>query len=148
MVVDTSSEDVRHIIENLRAAYGKPMRERYREPLDCLIETILSQSTSNKNSHRAYANLKGKFPTWDHARHARPSSIEAAIRMGGLARQKSIRIKNLLNQIHQRRGSLDLSFLRNVPIDEALQFLLSFKGSGPRPPPARCCSPAIDPSFR
>jgi endonuclease III len=132
MVVNTRCEDVPHIIENLRALYGMPKRERYRDALDCLIETILSQSTSNTNSHRAYANLKARFPTWEQARRARPSSIESAIRAGGLARQKSTRIKNLLNEIYQRRGSLDLSFLRVIPLDEAVRFLLSFKGVGPK----------------
>jgi endonuclease-3 len=112
--------------------YGTPRRERYRDPLDCLIETILSQSTSNANSRRAYANLKARFPTWEQARRARASSIEAAIRVGGLARQKSIRIKELLNQIYKRRGSLDLAFLHTIRLDEALEFLLSFKGVGPK----------------
>jgi endonuclease-3 len=52
--------------------------------------------------------------------------------MGGLARQKSIRIKNLLNEIHDRRGSLNLTFLRKAPLDEAVRFLTSFKGVGPK----------------
>src|SRR5262249_50346322 len=107
-------------------------RQRYRDPLDCLIETILSQSTSNKNSQRAYANLKARFPTWDGARRARATSIEAAIRVGGLAHQKSIRIKKLLNEIYERRGSLDLSFLITTPLGDAFQFLISFKGVGPK----------------
>jgi endonuclease-3 len=59
-------------------------------------------------------------------------SIEAAIRSGGLARQKSVRIKNLLNEIYERRGSLDLSFLFTTPIEEAMQFLAIFKGVGPK----------------
>ena len=128
----TARENITYIIQNLKAVYGLPRRERYRDPLDCLIETILSQSTSNQNSHRAYASLKDRFPNWEQARRARASSIEAAIRMGGLARQKSIRIKKLLNEIYDRRGSLDLTFLRKVPIDEAVGFLTSFKGVGPK----------------
>ena len=130
--VTAARQNITYIIQNLKAVYGVPSRERYLDPLDCLIETILSQSTSNQNSHRAYANLKARFPDWEQARRARPSSIEAAIRMGGLARQKSIRIKKLLKEIHDQRGSLDLSFLRRVPIDEAAGFLTSFKGVGPK----------------
>lgn len=60
------------------------------------------------------------------------SSIQAAIKSGGLARQKSVRIKQLLNEIHHRRGSLDLSFLGTAPLEEAKQFLASFKGVGPK----------------
>jgi len=130
--LENDGQQVPYIIQNLRAVYGVPRRERNLDPLDCLIETILSQSTSNQNSNRAYANLKARFPTWEQARRARPSSIEAAIRAGGLARQKSIRIKNLLNEIYKRRGSLDLSFLRTIRLDDAVDFLTSFKGVGPK----------------
>jgi len=125
-------EAIPYIIQNLRAAYGTPKLERGLDPLDVLIETILSQSTNNSNSGRAFENLKRKFPSWDSARRARVTSIESAIRVGGLARQKSVRIKQLLNQIHQRRGSLDLSFLKTCPLEQAREFLAGFKGVGPK----------------
>jgi endonuclease III len=125
-------ESIPYIIQNLKAVYGVPKSERGLDPLDVLIETILSQSTTNINSQRAFESLKRKFPTWDEARRARASSIEAAIKSGGLARQKSVRIKNLLNEIHDRRGSLDLSFLCSAPLEDAIEFLASFKGVGPK----------------
>lgn len=123
---------VPYIIQNLRAAYGKPKPELGLDPLDVLIGTILSQATSDTNSYRAFEKLKQRFPTWEQARRAPVTSIEAAIRSGGLARQKSVRIKNLLKEIHRQRGSLDLSFLRNAPLDHAKKFLGSFKGIGPK----------------
>jgi endonuclease-3 len=126
------SESIAYIIQNLRSVYGKPTRERGLDPLDVLIETILSQSTTNANSGRAFESLKRRFPTWDAARRARVSSIKAAIRSGGLAQQKSARIKQLLAEIHKHRGSLDLSFLETAPLDEAKQFLARFKGIGPK----------------
>ena len=125
-------EIVPYIIQNLKAVYGMPECETDLNPLDVLIETILSQSTTNVNSRRAFESLKRRFPTWDEARRARAVSIEAAIKSGGLARQKSVRIKQLLNDIYERRGSLDLSFLATAPLEEAKQFLASFKGVGPK----------------
>lgn len=125
-------ENVPYIIQNLKAVYGVPECETDLDPLDVLIETILSQSTTNVNSRRAFESLKRRFPTWDEARRARAVSIEAAIKSGGLARQKSVRIKQLLNDIYERRGSLDLSFLATAPLEEAKQFLASFKGVGPK----------------
>ncbi|HJQ24226.1 MAG TPA: endonuclease III [Blastocatellia bacterium] len=121
-----------YVIQNLKAVYGVPELERGLDPLDVLVETILSQSTTNVNSQRAFASLKQKFPSWDEARRARVTSIEAAIRSGGLAKQKSVRIKRLLNEIYERRGALDLGFLRAAPLDEAVAFLASFKGVGPK----------------
>ncbi|MEW6127206.1 MAG: endonuclease III [Acidobacteriota bacterium] len=120
------------VLQNLRAVYGTPELEKDLDPLDCLIETILSQSTTNINSRRAFDSLKKKFPNWEHARKARLSAIEAAIRSGGLAKQKSIVIKNILNEIYARRGNFDLSFLRTAPLEEARALLASFKGVGPK----------------
>jgi len=125
-------ESLPYVIQNLKAVYGVPECERGLDPLDVLIQTILSQSTTNVNSHRAFESLKRRFPDWERARRARATSIEAAIRSGGLARQKSIRIKDLLNEIHARRGSLDLSFLSAAPLGEAVRFLGSLKGVGPK----------------
>jgi endonuclease III len=130
--IDHIPESIPYIIQNLNAVYGAPEPRWGLDPLDVLIETILSQSTTNANSDRAFGSLKRRFATWETARRARVTSIEAAIRSGGLARQKSVRIKELLNQIHSRRGSLDLSFLNTAPLEEAKEFLASFKGVGPK----------------
>jgi endonuclease-3 len=123
---------VRHVTQHLEAAYGLPHNQSADDPLDELILTILSQSTTSINSHRAFRSLKEKFSDWEAVRRTRPSTIAAAIRSGGLARVKSVVIKNILNEIRSRRGSLDLSFLRAVPLDEASEFLLSLKGVGPK----------------
>ena len=120
------------ILQNLRAVYGVPEIENNIDPLDCLIETILSQSTTNVNSRRAFESLKNNYPTWEQARQAPPSAIEKAIRSGGLAKQKSRIIKAILNQIVALRGALDISFLRTAPLAEARQFLSAFKGVGPK----------------
>ena len=125
-------ESFHYVIQNLKAVYGVPLCEPDLDPLDVLIQTILSQSTTNVNSHRAFESLKRRFPDWESARRARVTSIEAAIKSGGLARQKSIRIKQLLNDIYEQRGSLDLAFLATAPLEEAVEFLSSFKGVGPK----------------
>jgi endonuclease-3 len=125
-------DSVPYILQNLKAVYGVPKPHPGLDPLDVLIETILSQSTTNVNSDRAFESLKRRFPTWDAASRARITSIEAAIRSGGLARQKSVRIKELLNDIRKRRGPLDLTFLKTAPLEQAKLFLASFKGVGPK----------------
>src|SRR5262249_23504668 len=123
---------IRYVVQNLRAVYGVPSARPVTDPLDVLIETILSQSTTDKNSGRAFDNLKRRFASWDDVRVARLSSIEAAIRCGGLSRQKSARIKELLRELYKQRGSLDLSFLCTCSLEEGVRFLRSFKGVGPK----------------
>jgi endonuclease-3 len=123
---------VKYITQNLEATYGVPINERPYDPLDELILTILSQSTTDINSRRAFENLKRRFPDWESVRRARLSSIATAIKSGGLANAKSLVIKNALNEIKTQRGALDLSFLQTAPIEEARNFLTSLPGIGPK----------------
>lgn len=125
-------QQVKYITQNLEATYGIPRNLHPDDPLDELILTILSQSTTNINSGRAFASLKARFPDWESVRVARASSIAVAIKSGGLANVKSVIIKTILNDIRSRKGKLDLSFLKTVPIEEAREFLTSLKGVGPK----------------
>jgi endonuclease III len=122
----------RYITQNLEATYGIPRNTHPDEPLAELILTILSQSTSDLNSRRAFDSLKNRFRDWEAVRRARPASIAASIKSGGLANTKSVVIKNVLNQIVARCGKLDLSFLHSAPLNEAIDFLKSLKGVGPK----------------
>ncbi len=125
-------QQFKFITQNLEATYGVPSNDSLEHPLDELIATILSQSTTNTNSHRAFASLKARFPDLESVRRARPAGIAATIKSGGLANVKSVVIKNILNDIQTRRGNLDLSFLKMAPIEKARGFLLSLKGVGPK----------------
>ena len=123
---------VQYIIQNLERTYGVPENQRPSDPLDMLIQIILSQATSDINSHRAFAQLKKRFPTWDAVLRGREATLAAAIRSGGLANQKAAVIRDLLRQIKERHGSTDLSFLHDMPTEEAAQYLAQFRGIGPK----------------
>jgi endonuclease-3 len=123
---------IRYIVRNLELAYGVPENRRSSDPLDMLIGVILSQATSDTNSHRTFAALKARFPTWEAARRARVSTIASVIREGGLANQKAAVIKGLLVQIKKEHGTLDLGFLHELSSDAARDYLSQFKGIGPK----------------
>ena len=99
-------------------------------PLDALVRTVLSQSTSDVNSHRAFSTLKRRFPTWQAAFEAGPRAIEAAIRSGGLASQKSARIHRLLGWVRERFGAFDLARVAEMPTEEVFGLLLPLDGVG------------------
>ena len=112
--------------------YGSPT---WREPLpilDELISTILSQNTNDTNRDRAFTKLKERFASWESVRDAGAEPVIEAIRSAGLANQKGPRIQKLLNQITEERGSLELSFLIDLPAEEAMSWLLQFNGVGPK----------------
>src|SRR5438045_9503023 len=105
---------VRYIIQNLERTYGVPENKRASDPLDMLIKIILSQATSDTNSHRTFSALKKRFYTWDAALRARTSTIAATIRSGGLANQKAAVIKDVLRQIKEEHGKIDINFLNHL----------------------------------
>jgi endonuclease-3 len=100
------------------------------DPLSELIGTILSQNTSDLNSGRAYEALRAAFPTWEQVRDAPVEAVAGAIHPGGLAAIKAPRIQRVLTTITDQRGSLDLGFLADMPLDEARSWLMSLDGVG------------------
>jgi endonuclease III len=124
---------VGYIVQNLERAYGVPENKWTGwDVLDMLVAVILSQATSDANSDRTYDALKKRFPTWDAVLRARAQTLVETIRLGGLANQKAAVIRDLLRQVKERHGSFDLSFLRGLPAAEAVAYLASFRGVGPK----------------
>ena len=115
----------------LRKVYGarRPPR-RWDNPLDAIIHTLLSQNTTAANCERAYATMRQRFRTWEAVWEAPLRELVAAIRSGGLANIKAVRIKALLEEIWKAQRHFDLSFLRDVSDDEVRAYLGRFKGIG------------------
>jgi len=112
--------------------YGEPTWRNPLPPLDELISTILSQNTNDVNRDRAFDSLRAQFPTWEEVRDAPEAQVVAAIRPAGLANQKGPRIQKVLRAITEERSSLDLSFLEDFSTKEAMDWLMKFKGVGPK----------------
>jgi endonuclease III len=130
--LSSTEKPVHYIVQNLERTYGVPENQRASDPLDMLIKIILSQATSDTNSHRTFAALKKRFPTWEGALRARTSTIAAAIRSGGLGNQKAQVIKDILRQLKEEHGTLDLSFLHDFDEEAAVRYLKQFRGIGPK----------------
>ncbi len=118
------------VLERLEAAYGRREFVSRGRPVDVLVETVLSQNTSDVNSHRAFESLLGRFGTLEAVATAPVAEIEDAIRFAGLSRIKSARIREMLERLMRENGSLDLSFLSGMALDEARAYLTEMKGVG------------------
>lgn len=99
-------------------------------PLDMLIATILSQNTNDKNSHRAYLQLRKKFHRWSDVASAPLSSIVSSIRVGGMANQKAPRIKETLCAVRERFGGYGLSALDTMENSNIIGELTRINGVG------------------
>jgi endonuclease-3 len=139
----------------------------HERPLDELILTVLSQSTNDRNRDVAFLRLRERFG--DPGPPARPidygavlaapvEDIEEAIRPGGISKVKSVRIKAILQTIHdtpppeagpareqardagRARGAaprsrtagdpLSLDWMRDAPLRDSRAYLCALPGVG------------------
>ncbi|BDP41978.1 hypothetical protein DAETH_19470 [Deinococcus aetherius] len=104
------------------------------EPLDGLIETILSQQNVGAITRRQFEALKLAYPSWEAALADGPDGIEAVLRAagGGLARVKADYIWNVLHRLEETRGALSLRETRDLSDADARALLESLPGVGPK----------------
>jgi endonuclease-3 len=124
------SKSIKVIEHLMEKEYVKKVLKPSRDPLSELIATILSQNTSDNNSHRAYGNLRHNFKSWEGLRKAPLRKIVQSIKVGGLEKIKAERIKNILNQIHKENGAVSLAFLKKWDTERAKTYLSHFTGVG------------------
>ena len=128
--------DIGKVIELLEQEYGPRQRQSDGDPVDVLIGTILSQNTSDTNSGRAFASLKGGFNSWEAVAIAPAEHIAEAIKCGGLSQVKAARIKQVLGQIRNEQGCISLDSLKSMNMGEAEDYLIRLPGVGHKT--ARC----------
>jgi endonuclease-3 len=116
----------------LERRYGIPKKEKEVDPLDTLIQTILSQNTNDRNRDTAYQRLKNRFPNWEDVLSSKTRGVISAIRPGGLAEQKARRIRELLRWINRHEGNMSLSFLNEMESEEIKKTIGHLKGIGPK----------------
>lgn len=133
--------------ERLLEFYGEPIWRNPLPAIDELVSTILSQNTNDVNRDRAFVSLRAKFGTWQEVRDAETNDVIDAIRPAGLANQKGPRIQHVLRSITEERGSLDLSFLEDLSVDEAKAWLTKFNGVGPKTAAIVLCFSLGKPAF-
>ena len=143
----TLSKRALKVHETLLKAFGEPTWRNSLPPVDELVSTILSQNTNDTNRDRAFNALRAKFATWESVRDANAEEVVAAIRPAGLANQKGPRIQQVLRQITEERGGLDLSFLKDLHIEEARAWLTKFNGVGPKTAAIVLCFSLGRPAF-
>jgi len=132
--VNSATKDrAKEILHILQGNFSiPPWASSNRDPFKTLIITVLSQSTADKNTARAFENLSARFPITPEAlSKASIEEIENAIRVGGLYRNKSRVIKAISRVIlEQFNGSLD--FIYSLPLEKARKILLNISGVGPK----------------
>lgn len=128
-----TAADVTKLHTALAKHFGerKPSRRSKRDKiLDTVVGTILSQNTTNINSHRAFMNLKKAFPTWDKVRVAKKSAVEKSIKCAGLAPKKTPWIQHVLRTVYEERGATSMEYLLKCSKEQVHEELERFPGIG------------------
>ncbi|BBD73906.1 endonuclease III [Sulfodiicoccus acidiphilus] len=101
-----------------------------RDPFKVLVATILSQNSTDKSAFRAYYSLELKVGvTPSKIYEASLGLLEEALRVAGLHRLKSVRLKEISKIVLDKYGG-DLNVVLNYPPERAREELTSMPGVG------------------
>ena len=103
----------------------------YDEPLDGLIETVLSQNTNDRNRDMAFERLTAKG-SWDAIAGMPKEMIAEAIKPAGICNNKSVTILRVLDQVKKTFGEYSLRTLKDGTPEEAWNFMTGIQGVGPK----------------
>jgi endonuclease-3 len=140
-----ASDAVRALVlevhRRLCAEYGCPIGYFHDlDPLSELVSSLLSHRTKNRDSGRAFRQLRAAFPGWTAVRDAPVEAVQAAISPATWPEQKAPRIQATLAEVSRRLagtpgealGDDALDFLAGLPVREARDWLESITGVGPK----------------
>ncbi len=124
------NREIKQILNLLEKQYGEVKLMPHHEPIAELVQTILSQNTSDTNSRPAFRALIAAFNNWENVMNADTPSIASTIRRAGLGQIKAQRIQQALTEIKKKRGQLNLDFLADMLVPVARQWLKELPGVG------------------
>ena len=127
LFVDTRLQEIhRRLLEY----YGQPMERDAWGPLKQFVYSLLSSRTKTEVTYEVVQHLETRFRSWENLRDAPIAEIEEAIRPITFPERKAVQLKQALEQITQRCGTLSLDFLHGYRTDKIRSWLEQFDGVG------------------
>jgi endonuclease-3 len=118
------------IHRRLLAFYGQPPERDVWDPLKQFIYSLLSSLTRTEVTHQVVSDLEARFGSWEKLRDASIAEIEETLQPVTHPEQKAVQLKQALEQITQRCGTLSLDFLHGYRTDKIRSWLEQFDGVG------------------
>jgi endonuclease-3 len=118
------------IHRRLLAFYGRPPEREVWDPLKQLIYSLLSSLTRTEITYQVVRDLEIHFGSWEKLRDASVPEIENTIRAVTLPERKAVQLKQALEQITRRCGTLSLDFLHGYRTNKIRSWLEQFDGVG------------------
>src|SRR5579859_2349309 len=106
------------VTRRLTEQYGEvPFSSK--DPMSMLVDILLSHRTRDEQTAAAWDNLLKRFGSWEAVRDAPMEEVQEAIANVSFPEVKAPRIQAIMRQITGERGSLNLDFLCELPVEEA-----------------------------
>ncbi len=121
---------IAEIHRHLLTHYGPPPAWLRPPPLSQLVLALLGTRTQTEVSKRVFEAVFRRYRSWEAVRVATPEDLAPILTPLTFAERKAVHLPAALRQIHARRGSLDLDFLRDWPVEDALSWLEDLPGVG------------------
>ena len=118
------------IRERLLSTFGPQVAERRLDPASQLVKAVISTRTYDAVSWAAFKRLKAAFSDWRDLAAAAPQEVEAIISDTTFPDQKARQLPILFRLIEARSGGVDLDFLADLPVDQAMAWLEDLPGVG------------------
>ncbi|WP_299756334.1 endonuclease III [uncultured Pontibacter sp.] len=118
--------------ELLNQEYRHRKLEPRRSHMHELISTMLSHRTNHKDEAKAYNTMLERFGDWEGVMSAPLEDLAEAIATTRYPEQKAPQIQQTLHIIKEDRGELNIDFLEDMPVEEAMAWLTKLPGVGPK----------------
>lgn len=129
--VESLSAKAIEVTQRLTKHYGEEPFSR-KDPMSMLVDILLSHRTRDEQTAAAYDNLLQRFGSWEAVRDAPTEQVQETIANVNFPEVKAPRMQAIMRQITRERGSLNLDFLCDLPVEESAAWLNRFEGVGPK----------------
>lgn len=117
--------------EQLLTLFGPQVRSKRLDPLSQLIKTVLNARTADGVAWATFQTLREACPDWNDLGDLSPAEVERLIAPVTHADAKARQLPILIRVLRGRPHGLDLGFLADHPVGEAMGWLQALPGVGP-----------------
>lgn len=112
--------------------FGSPGPWFHPDPVSQLVLGLIGGRTYGAVSLAAYMRLVERFPSWEAVRDGKQEDIHEVIFRVTFADVKAPRLQAALRSVTEQRGRLDLDFLAERKVADAMEWLMHLPGVGPK----------------
>ncbi|PVY37259.1 endonuclease III domain-containing protein [Pontibacter virosus] len=118
--------------ELLNQEYKRLELDPRRSHMHELISTMLSHRTNHADEQKAYYTMLERFGDWEGVLNAPEDELADAVSTTRYPLQKAPQIQQTLRMIKEERGEMNIDFLADLPVEEAMAWLTRLPGVGPK----------------